>query len=127
MKKRLFALLTISMALLMFLGVTVYAVEARYAHTTSVTSTINIYNGTAYCKSTAQGDSTVTQIDGIQYLEKQNGKNWDVVENWSDSSKSNSLTMNNSKDNVGSGTFRVRTVFTVYSGSSSEVVEKISK
>lgn len=127
MKKRLFALLTISMALLMFLGVTVYAVEARYAHTTSVTSTINIYNGTAYCKSTAQGDSTVTQIDGIQYLEKQNGKNWDVVESWSDSSKSNSLTMNNSKDNVGSGTFRVRTVFTVYSGSSSEVVEKISK
>lgn len=127
MKKRLFALLTISMALLMFLGVTVYAVEARYAHTTSVTSTLNIYNGNAYCKSTAQGDSTVTQIDGIQYLEKQNGKNWDVVESWSDSSKSNSLTMNNSKDNVGSGTFRVRTVFTVYSGSSSEVVEKISK
>ena len=125
MKRRLFALLTISMALLMFLGVTVCAVEARYAHTTSVTSTLNIYNGNAYCKSTAQGDSTVTQIDGIQYLEKQNGKNWDVVDSWSDSSKSNSLTMNNSKDNIGSGTYRVRTVFTVYSGSSSEVVEKI--
>ncbi len=69
----------------------------------------------------------VTQIDGIQYLEKQNGKNWDTVDSWSDSSKSNSLTMNNSKDNIGSGTYRVRTVFTVYSGSSSEVVEKISK
>ncbi len=80
MKKRLFAFLTISMALLMFLSVTVCAVEARYAHTTSVTSTINIYNGTAYCKSIAQGDSTVTQIDGIQYLEKQNGNNWDAVD-----------------------------------------------
>ena len=122
MKKRLFALLTISMALLMFLGVTVYAVEARYAHTTSVTST-------AYCKSTAQGDSTVTQIDGLQYLEKKNGNKWETVGNgtWSDSSSRNSLTMSNSNDNIGSGTFRVRTVFTVYSGSSSEVVEKISK
>lgn len=48
MKKRLFALLTISMSLLMFLGVTVCAVEARYAYTTSVTSTLNISNGTAY-------------------------------------------------------------------------------
>ncbi len=127
MKKRLFALLTISMALLMFLGVTVYAVEARYAHTTSVTSTLNIYNGNAYCKSTAQGDSTVTQIDGTQYLEKKNDNDWDIVDSWSDSSKSNYLTMSNSKDNIGSGTYRVRTVFTVYSGSSSEVVEKISK
>lgn len=127
MKKRLFALLTISMALLMFLGVTVYAVEARYAYTTSVTSTLNISNGTAYCKSSAKGNSTVTQIDGIQYLEKKNGDNWDIVASWSDSSSRNSLNMSNSKDNIGSGTFRVRTVFTVYSGSSSEVVEKISK
>ena len=129
MKKRLSALLTISMALLMFLSVTVYAVEARYAHTTSVTSTLTISNGTAYCKSTAQGDSTVTQIDGVQYLEKKNGDKWETVSNgtWSDSSSRNSLTMSNSKDNIGSGTYRVRTVFTVYSGSSSEVVEKISK
>lgn len=127
MKKRLFALLTISMALLMFLGVTVYAVEARYAYTTSVTSTLNISNGTAYCKSSAKGNSTVTQIDGIQYLEKKNGDNWDIVASWSDSSSRNSLNMSNSKDNIGRGTFRVRTVFTVYSGSSSEVVEKISK
>ena len=127
MKKRLFALLTISMSLLMFLGVTVCAVEARYAYTTSVTSTLNISNGTAYCKSSAKGNSTVTQIDGIQYLEKKNGDNWDIVDSWSDSSLRNSLNMSNSKDNIGSGTFRVRTVFTVYSGNSSEVVEKISK
>lgn len=127
MKKRLFALLTISISLLMFLGVTVCAVEARYAHTTSVTSTLTISNGAVYCKSTAQGDSTVTQIDGVQYLEKKNGKNWDIVDSWSDSSSRNSLTMSNSKDNIGSGTFRVRAVFTVYSGNSSEVVEKISK
>lgn len=128
MKKRLCVLLTISMALLMFLGVTVCAVEARYAYTTSVTSTLTILNGTAYCKSSAKGNSTVTQIDGIQYLEKKNGDKWETVNNgtWSDSSSRNSLTMSNSKDNIGSGTFRVRTVFTVYSGSSSEVVEKIS-
>lgn len=127
MKKRLFALLTISMALLMFLGVTVCAVEARYAHTTSVTSMLTISSSKATCISTAQGDSTVTQINGTQYLEKKNGDDWDIVESWSDSAKGNYLTMSNSKDNIGSGTYRTRTVFTVYSGSSSEVVEKTSK
>lgn len=126
MKKRLFVLLTISMALLMFLGVTVYAVEARYAYTTSVTCTLTISNGTAYCKSSDKGNSTVTQIDGVQYLEKKNGDKWEVVDSWSDFSSRNSLNMSNSKDNISSGTYRARAVFTVYSGSSSEVVEKIS-
>lgn len=127
MKKRLFALLAISMALLMFLGVTVCAVEARYAHTTSVTSMLTISSSKATCISTAQGDSTVTQINGTQYLEKKNGDDWDIVDSWSDSAKGNYLTMSNSKDNIGSGTYRTRTVLTVYSGSSSEVIEKTSK
>lgn len=128
MKKFLCVLLTISMAMaaLMFIGGKVNAVEARYAHTTSVTSTLNIYNGTAYCKSTVQCDSTVNKIDGVQYLEKKNGDNWDVVDDWTGSSSRNALTLNNSKDNIDSGTYRVRAVFTVYSGSSSETIEKIS-
>ena len=126
MKKRLCVLLTIFMAMLMFIGVTVCAVEARYAYTTSVTSTLTISNGTAYCKSSAKGNSTVTKIDGIQYLEKKNGDKWEVIDSWSDSLSRNSLNMSNSKDNISSGTYRVKAVFTVYSGSSSEVVEKIS-
>lgn len=70
MKKRLFVLLTISMVLLMFLGVTVYAVQAGYAHTPSATSMLTISSSRATCISTAQGDITVNLTDGTQYLKR---------------------------------------------------------
>lgn len=129
MKKRLCIFLTVFAVMSMLLGISVYAVETRYAYTTSATSTLNILNGTAYCSSTAKGNSIVKQIDGIQYLEKKNGSKWEVVSNgtWSDSAKSNFLPMNNSKDNLTSGTYRVRTVFTVYSENNSEKAEPLSK
>lgn len=45
---------------------------------------------------------------------------------WSDSNNARFLTMSNSKSNLTSGTYRLRTVFTVYSGTSYETVEKVS-
>lgn len=128
MKKLLCVLLTISMAMaaLMFIGGKVNAVEARYAHTTSVTSTLSIYNGNAYCKSSLQGDSTVTSIYGTQYLEKKNGDKWDYVNSWSAHTSSNHLTLDNTEYDLDSGTYHVRAVFTVFSGSTSETVEKTS-
>lgn len=128
MKKFLCVLLTISMAMaaLMFIGGKVNAVEARYAHTTSVTSMLTISNRTATCISTAQGDSTVTSIYGTQYLEKKNGDKWDYVNSWSAHTSSNHLVMNNTEYDLEDGTYHLRTSFTVYSGSSSETIEKTS-
>lgn len=129
MKKQSKLLISILISMLMLSGITAYAVEARFAYVTSVTSTLTISSNTAYCVSVAKGNSTVTKIEGTQFLEKKNGSKWETVGEceWDDSSNRNSLTMSNSKSSLGSGTYRVRAVFTVYCGSDSEEVEKISK
>ena len=134
MKKPVIAIL-LALSVLFSTGISVYAyggenaVSPYYLYTYSVKSTLIISGKTAYCESSIKGDNTVTQIYATQYLEKKNGDKWEVVSNcaWSDSVKGKSLSMSNSKDNLNSGTYRVRTVGTVYSGSKSEPVEDISK
>lgn len=128
MKKRLCILFAAVMAVTMLCGISAYAVEARYVYTFTATSELTISNGTATCKSYAKGISTVTKITGTQYLEKKNGDKWETVKDstWSDSTTKTSLTMENSKSNLDSGTYRLRTVFTVYSGTGSETIEKTS-
>ena len=131
MKKTVIAIL-LALSVLFSTGISVYAydvgntVSPYYLYTYSVKSTLIISGNTAYCKSEIKGDSTVTQIYATQYLEKKNGDKWDIIDYWSDSVNGKSLSMSNSKDNLDSGTYRVRTVGTVYSGSKSEPVEKTS-
>jgi len=132
MKKSIIAIL-LALSVLFSTGISVYAYDGEntvspyYLYTYSVKSTLVISGNTAYCESKITGDGTVTKIYAMQYLEKKNGDRWEIVDSWSDSVNGNSLTMSNSKDNLGSGTYRVRTVGTVYSGSKSEPVVKTSK
>lgn len=132
MKKTIIAIL-LALSVLFSAGICVCAYGGEntaspyYLYTSSVKSTLIISGNTAYCESEIKGDSTVTQICATQYLEKKNGNKWDIVDYWSDSAKGKSLPMSNSKDNLDGGTYRVRTVGTVYSGSKSEPVEKTSK
>jgi len=128
MRKYLSAFFLALIMITMMCSITAYAVDAKYSYTTSATSTLTITSGTAYCKSTAKGNSTVTEIDAVQYLEKKSGSNWVAVSGgtWSGSANTRVLNMSNSKSNLSGGTYRLRTVFTVYNGSNSETVEKIS-
>lgn len=134
MKRKVIAIL-LALSALFSIGISVCAYNGEntaspyYLYTYSVESSLTIVGGTAYCKSVITGDNTVTQIYATLYLEKKNGSKWEVVSNgtWSDSVKGKSLTISKSKDNLDSGTYRVRTVGTVYSGSKSEPVEDISK
>lgn len=132
MKKSIIAIL-LALSVLFSTGISVYAYDGEntvspyYLYTYSVKSTLVISGNTAYCESKITGDSTVTQIYATQYLEKKNGNKWEIVASWSDSVNGSSLAMNNSKDNLDSGTYHVRTVATVYSSSKSEPVVKTSK
>ena len=132
MKKAVIAILLV-LSVLFSAGISVSAygggntASPYYLYTGSVKSTLIISGNTAYCKSEIKGDSTVTKIYATQYLEKKNGDKWDIVDYWNDSTDGNSLSMSNSKDNLGSGTYRVRTVATVYSGSKSEPIKDTSK
>lgn len=131
MKKAVIAIV-LSLSVLFSAGIPVCAYGGGniafpyYLYTGSAKSNLAILSSTAYCKSEIKGDSTVTKIYATQYLEKKNGNKWDIVDYWSDSVNGSSLTMSNSKDNLGSGTYHLRTVATVYSGSNSEPVVKTS-
>ena len=129
MKRRISAFMLIITILSSLCGVTVCAVEARYSYTTTATSTLYISSNTAYCKSKARGKTTATKIEAVQYLEKKSGSKWYVVTDgtWTDSVNDSLLIVSNNKSGLTSGTYRVRTVFTVYSGSDSEKVTAISK
>lgn len=132
MKKAVIAILLV-LSVLFSAGISVSAygggntASPYYLYTGYVKSTLIISGNTAYCKSEIKGDSTVTKIYATQYLEKKNGDKWDIVDYWNDSTDGNSLSMSNSKDNLGSGTYRVRIVATVYSGSKSEPIRDTSK
>lgn len=134
MKRKVIAIL-LAISALFSVGTSVYAYGGEnvaspfYLYASSVESYLTISSYTAYCESTITGDSTVTQIYATLYLEKKNGGKWEVVRNctWSDSIKGKSLTISKSKDNLDSGTYRVKIVGTVYSGSKSEPVEDTSK
>ena len=100
--------------------------QPMYLYASNATSTLTINNGTAFCESTLSGTNDVTRIEATQYLEKKTLFWWSDVNSWSKTSYSKSLNMSNTEHNVGSGTYRLRTVFKVYSGSNSEEIEKIS-
>ncbi|MDR1690059.1 MAG: hypothetical protein LBS21_15865 [Clostridiales bacterium] len=122
--------LAVSFVLVIILTVLHADVYARYNYTSSVSSALTISGKTAYCNSRATGMSMVTKIAGVQYLQKKGLFGlWSTVENgtWTKTVNTNLIEMNNNqKSNLESGTYRVRTVFTVYSGNNSEEVEKIS-
>ena len=138
MKKLICFMLTfvVSISTISFISVSAYneqdtaiteTVQQRYAYTSSIRSTISISSGKATCTSTITGMPTVTQIKATQYLEKKVLWWWEEVDHWDKTSYTKTLYMSNSKDNLDSGTYRVRTVATVYSGTDYEIVEDISK
>lgn len=102
-------------------------VQPRYAYTESIYSYLSISGDKATCTSTVTGMPTVTKIEATQYLEKKVLWWWEEVDHWDKTVNGDYLYMCNSKDNLSSGTYRVRTVATVYSGTDYEFVEDISK
>lgn len=131
-KKLLSILLSLTVAFAVAFPVNAYynnnPVSPYYLYTSKVTCQLSINNKTATCKSKLEGSTTVSTINGTHYLEKKNGKAWGTVSGctWSNSTKTDSLTLENTKSSLGSGTYRVRAVFTVYCGSKSETVEVTS-
>lgn len=99
-------------------------VSPCYLYTNSLTSTLSISNGKASCRTTIYGISgTTTKIVVTQYLEKKNGKSWDEVTSWTDTFNSWWCNDTNSYTITESGTYRLRSEATVYSGSKSEDVD----
>lgn len=95
-----------------------------YEYTNRITTTLSISNGEVSCRTTVYGISgTTTKIVVNQYLEKKNGSSWDKVKSWTDTFNSWWCNDVNTYTLTESGTYRLRSVATVYCGSKSEDVD----
>ena len=84
------------------------------------------YYGTASAYAKVRGNyGTVTKVSANMYLEKYNNGKWPTVRTWSDSKNSNVFELSRTTS-VAKGLYRVRTVFTVYSGAKSETITRYS-
>ena len=84
-----------------------------YIYANNPASTLAIRGTTATCTSSTTG-RTVKSIKGEQSLEKFWGLwIWNEVDYWSESVNTTSIFMSNHKYNLESGTYRLKTVFTL--------------
>ncbi|MBP1564569.1 MAG: hypothetical protein J6A58_02285 [Oscillospiraceae bacterium] len=94
----------------------------------STSSELSISNSTATCTSGATGYSgTTTKINIVQTLEvKGFAYTWIIVDIWSETDTGYRGNATNTKSNLPSGTYRLKSVFTAYSGNNSEEITAYS-
>ena len=103
-------------------------ISVCYLYTDKISGTLSISNKAATCKSTVRGISgTTTKIVITQTLQKKNGSSWNKYSSWTKTFNSWYAIYSNSKESLSSGTYRVKTVADVYSGSKYETVTSFSK
>ncbi len=101
-------------------------VAPMYEYADDIISSLSINSGTAELSCSASGSSkVVTKISATMYLEKYDNGKWPVAGNWSKSKDGNIFTFSKTTS-VTKGVYRVRTVFTIYSGSKSETITRYS-
>ena len=103
----------------------IYTVD--YAYTMSCTSMLAISGGTATCVSQLNGYyGETTSIYVCQVLQKYTSSGWTNIRSWYGSSNTYYLSVTNYQSSLTSGSYRLVSYFTVYAGSNSESIDKIS-
>ena len=97
----------------------------EYVYTYSISSDLSIESsGSATGTSIVNGDSSlVTKIVVHQYLQKQNGSDWDTIDSWNNTTYTWRNSCNFPYTVTSAGTYRIRTVADVYHNSSYETVD----
>lgn len=101
----------------------------RYSYTRSVAVMLDISeDGTATAATKVMGyPDTATSVLIFMYLERKENGQWKVVESWSESASSYSLTMEESAEAESGYMYRVRSSCYVYAGTASEYITKNSQ
>ncbi len=97
-----------------------------YSYAYDCTSELSISGTTATCKSSVTGYSDkTTKIVINQTLQKKNSSgDWGYVYSWYETINDFKGSVTNTKSSLESGTYRLKTVFTVYAGTASETITK---
>lgn len=138
LEKRLISILLAVLSALTF-TVSSYAVEIdeyelpvvdidEYQTVTKVLSGLSVSGTTATCRSEAIVMIGVTNISVTQTLQKRSGNNFSNVNgaSWSTTVNDDCIIFENTKSNLSSGTYRVKSVFTVKKGSKTETITSYS-
>ena len=130
MIKKIMSLMLVCVISVFIFGSTVSAVQiTTYSlYTYSTSSKLMASQTTAVCTSTAIGYSgETTKIVFNQTLQKKTSSgSWNNVDGWSKTVYSYKGSVSNTKQGISSGTYRLKTVFKVYAGSSFEEMTKYS-
>lgn len=103
-------------------------ISVCYLYTDKISGTLSISNKAATCKSTVRGISgTTTKIVITQTLQKKNGSSWNKYSSWTKTFNTNTTVYLTSKSSLSSGTYRLKTIAKVYSGSDYETITIYSK
>lgn len=102
------------------------SIQPMYDYTRNYVENLSISNGTASCSATLTGiNGTTTKIVIKMTLQKKTLLWWSEVETWSATYNTYNGTLSKTAS-VKSGTYRVKAVYTVYSGSNSESITDYS-
>lgn len=125
MLKKILAVGT-AMLTIIFLMNIVSAVEISpfYTYTSNCSSTLSISGTTGTCNSAATGyNGETTKIVVEQTLEKKTLLFfWSSEENWTTTVTGSKADVTKTRGGLSSGTYRLKTVFTVYAGSNYETI-----
>lgn len=122
----LFIVFTVASVMLTFgAGALGYQIDNLY--TNSYSSSLTVSGDSATCKSKLNGYSGVTtKIVITQSLQKKSSGSWSTVKTSSTTIFNFAGTLKKTYSGLSKGTYRVKSVFTVYSGSDYETLTKYS-
>ncbi len=130
MKKKAISLLLV-LVMLLGMSVSAYALEKPefeepeiqplYTYAESCSAALTISGDTAYTSAKLTGKTTVTKIEITMTLQKKTLWWWSDSKTWNTTVSGSSATLSKTAS-IGGGTFRVKAVCKVYSGSASESI-----
>ncbi len=102
-------------------------IELQYVYTNYVTSMLSISSKNATCKSNVNGiPGAVTKITVTQELQKKSGSTWTSIYGRGKTVFTSNTSYVQTYSSLDSGTYRVKTIAKVYSGTSYETVTAYS-
>ena len=97
----------------------------RYTYTIAHTEALTVKSGTATATATLLGYSTTTKVETKMYLQQSKSGSWTNVKSWSGTFNGSSGTLKKTAT-VAKGSYRMKVVYTVYSGTKKETITAYS-
>ena len=128
MKKIISVILAVSVLCCFMVSVNASQIQPRYSYTTTYTTGIHITDsGKATCTANVTGITSTTKIEITMSLQKKVLFWWDDIETWTLTEYDLCAAIGGTVENVSSGTYRTKAVYTVYCGSDSETITGYSQ